>query len=206
MCYFSFCSSAAGLGCHILAQLRMTVSRGQSVPILLQTSTAKPCVALGLRGSWLELSWLHRWAVLLFLKQAAWCVCSRAFSSKGEGHGRQQQGAGRLVPVIPGSFVCMWSSGWGVCVCVFLNLSARFRACCCCSSWARGLLGFLLRGPHAQAHALLQGKGLLQSWVLWVQVWCSVLTCAAMGLTTELASAGGVENGSSQAQLVCVWT
>ena len=74
MCIISL-SVVQQQGLDILAQLQMAASHEQSIPIPLQTSTDKPCVALGLHGSWLGLSWLSSVGLCCFFFTAGYLVC-----------------------------------------------------------------------------------------------------------------------------------
>lgn len=146
-------------------------------------------------------------------------MCAAGLSlSRVEVTGWWEQGAVQLVPVTPGSWADRISSlrvaFRMLRVCFFLNPSAHFRACCRCSSCARGLPGFLLHAPRAPCSCTPSGEGAAVELSAVGAVWCSnahgcVLTCASVGLiprlTVEPPSAGGVESGSSQALLVCVW-
>lgn len=91
------------------------------------------------------------------------------------------------------------SNSWKLC------LHVVFRMLCACVFKSECSFQSLLLCSSC-AHAHLQGKGLLQSWVPGCGdgALCSwdVLTCASMGLTIEPPSAGGVENSSGS---VCVY-
>lgn len=150
------------------------------VPTPLQTSTAKPCVALGLHGSWLELSWLST-AGLVFFFEADYVVCvQQGFLFPGW---RSRAGGSRercnwcrslLKAGLIGS--ALSACGFQDVACVFfLNPSAHFRACCRCSSCARGLPGFLLHAPRAPCSCTPSGEGAAVELSAVGAVWCSML-------------------------------
>lgn len=109
-------------------------------------------------------------------------MCAAGLSlSRVEVTGWWEQGAVQLVPVTPESWadrissLCVWLSGCCVCVFFFLNPSAHFRACCRCSSCARGLPGFLLHAPRAPCSCTPSGEGAAVELSAVGAVWCSML-------------------------------
>lgn len=147
-------------------------------------------------------------------------MCAAGLSlSRVEVTGWWEQGAVQLVPVTPESWadrissLCVWLSGCCVCVfffkseCSFQGLLPLFFLCSgppgvpsACSTCSMLMHAFRGRGC---CRAECRGCGMV------LHAHGCVLTCASVGLipclTVEPPSAGGVESGSSQALLVCVW-
>lgn len=174
------CRSAAGLGCHILAQLQIPASRGQRFP-----PRCKPA-QLNHAWRWASMARGWNWAGSplrgwFFFFEADYVVCvQQGFLFPGW---RSRAGGSRercnwcrslLKAGLIGS--ALSACGFQDVACVFfLNPSAHFRACCRCSSCARGLPGFLLHAPRAPCSCTPSGEGAAVELSAVGAVWCSML-------------------------------
>lgn len=214
------CRSAAGLGCHILAQLQIPASRGQRFP-----PRCKPA-QLNHAWRWASMARGWNWAGSplrgwFFFFEADYVVCvQQGFLFPGW---RSRAGGSRercnwcrslLKAGLIGS--ALSACGFQDVACVFFFFKSE------CSFQGLLLLFFLCSGPPGVPSACstcsmlmhaFRGRGCCRAECrgcgMVLHAHGCVLTCASVGLipclTVEPPSAGGVESGSSQALLVCVW-